>query len=74
MMEACRVEGKLGWKSSLEELKEGLLQGLLAWLPLDVSSGSVSCTAVTFVFKKKLATWSSFSRPIVFLGAFLWLW
>ena len=40
-MESSRVEGKfLGWKSSLEELKEGLSQGLLTWLPLDVSSST----------------------------------
>lgn len=41
MTEASRVGGKLlRWKSSLEELKEGLLQGLLTWLPLDVSSST----------------------------------
>jgi hypothetical protein len=41
MMEASRVGEKLvGWKSSLEELKEGLLQGLLTWLPLEVSSST----------------------------------
>ncbi|KAG0615962.1 hypothetical protein M758_5G079600 [Ceratodon purpureus] len=35
MMEASRVGGKSGWKNCLEQLKEGLLQGLLSWLPLD---------------------------------------
>lgn len=40
MVDASRAEGKFGWKNSLEELKKGLLQGLLAWLPLDVSSST----------------------------------
>lgn len=68
MMEACRVEGKLGWKSSLEELKEGLLQGLLAWLPLNVSSLLVQdlYPALPFQFSL-LAMLSSFSR-LIFLG------
>jgi hypothetical protein len=53
MMEASRVGEKLvGWKSSLEELKEGLLQGLLTWLPLEVSSstswGFISCIPLPF--------------------------
>lgn len=37
LMEASKVEGKeLVWKSSLEALRRGILDGLLAWLPLDV--------------------------------------
>lgn len=39
LMEASKVEGKeLVWKSSLEALRRGILDGLLAWLPLDARS------------------------------------
>jgi len=69
MMEACRVEGMLGWKSSLEELKEGLVQGVLAWLPLDVSSLLVQdlYTAEPCYLLFQLAILSSSLRPR-FLG------